>query len=65
MVEQSSSHKTQLMRLENAHRSLAEELDQLARRAHLTPAERERANFLKKQKLQTKDKIRVMMSMAL
>jgi uncharacterized protein YdcH (DUF465 family) len=66
IVEQSSSrHKNQLMRLENAHRSLAEELEQLTRRAHLTPTEIERTAFLKKQKLQTKDKIRVLMSRVL
>jgi uncharacterized protein YdcH (DUF465 family) len=53
-----------LTRLEEAHRSLELELANLTRRTHLTPEEEVRARAIKKQKLKTKDRIRVLMSRA-
>jgi hypothetical protein len=43
--------------LEQQHSAFKTELRQLMRRAYLTPAEQERAQLLKKLKLQTKDRL--------
>lgn len=53
-------HEQQLMRLQQAHRSLEAELEDLTRRAYLTPGEEVRARAIKKQKLRTKDRMRVL-----
>jgi hypothetical protein len=50
----------QLTNLEAAHTALELELQTLRRRAHLTPTEEQRANVLQKEKLRTKDRIRVL-----
>lgn len=50
----------QLGNLEAAHSALELELQALGRRPHMTPTEEQRAKFLKKQKLRTKDRIRVL-----
>lgn len=49
-----------LVRLQQAHRSLEAELEDLTRRAYLTPNEEARARAIKKQKLRTKDRMRVL-----
>jgi hypothetical protein len=51
----------QLSSLKVAHQTLEGELQTLRRRAHLTPIEEQRARIIKKQKLRTKDCIRVLM----
>jgi len=43
--------------LSQDHKSLGMELQRLARRAYLTPAEQDRARVLKKLKLRLKDRI--------
>lgn len=52
----------QLRSLKDNHERLKGELKTLNRRAHLTPTEEERAREIKKEKLRTKDRIRVLMS---
>ncbi len=52
----------QLERLRAAHRNLDSELHRLTRHAHLTPSEEQRARVLKKEKLRTKDSIRLLMN---
>lgn len=52
----------ELNRLKSAHQTLETELHMLNRRAHLTPAEQQRARIIKKQKLKAKDRIRVLTS---
>jgi hypothetical protein len=47
--------------LRQTHAVLEHELDTLARRAYLTPAEQHRTRIIKKEKLKTKDKIRLLM----
>ena len=51
----------QLERLRTAHRDLDDELLRLTRRAHMTPAEEQRVRVIKKEKLRTKDSIRLLM----
>ena len=53
-----------LSSLKVQHEQLEHELSALRRRAHLTPSEEMRARVIKKQKLQTKDHIRLLMSHA-
>jgi hypothetical protein len=50
----------EIQRLQSAHATLKFELQTLSRRAHLTPAEEERARQIKKEKLLTKDRLRVL-----
>lgn len=50
----------EIQRLQSAHATLKFELQALSKRAHLTPAEQERARQIKKEKLQTKDRLRVL-----
>lgn len=54
------SAQGQLTNLEATHNALDGELQALRRRAHLTPAEEQRAKVLKKEKLWAKDRIRVL-----
>jgi hypothetical protein len=53
-----------LSTLKVQHERLELELENLHRRAHLTPTEEMRARVIKKQKLQTKDHIRLLISQA-
>lgn len=50
----------EIQRLQSTHATLKFELQMLSRRAHLTPSEQERARQIKKEKLLTKDKLRVL-----
>lgn len=50
-----------LDQLRATHTTLERELDTLNRRAYLTPAEQQRTRVIKKEKLKTKDSIRLMM----
>ncbi|MFT3768318.1 MAG: DUF465 domain-containing protein [Minicystis sp.] len=49
--------ETQLSRMEAHHRELDERLEQLSRRAHLTPKEQLEIAEIKKHKLKAKDEI--------
>lgn len=51
----------QLERLRTMHRTLDSELLSLTRRAHMTPAEEQRVRVIKKEKLRTKDSMRLLM----
>lgn len=50
----------EMQRLQSAHETLKFELQMLSKRAHLTPTEQERARQIKKEKLLTKDRLRVL-----
>lgn len=50
----------EIERLKITHASLKGELEELRRRAYLTPNEEFRARELKKEKLQTKDRLRIL-----
>jgi hypothetical protein len=50
----------EIQRLQSAHATLKFELQSLSRRAHLTPTEEQRAREIKKEKLRTKDRLRVL-----
>jgi DNA-binding transcriptional regulator GbsR (MarR family) len=50
----------EIQRLQSTHATLKFELQSLSKRAHLTPAEQERARQIKKEKLLTKDRLRVL-----
>lgn len=54
----------QLDTLKANHARLDSELQSLHRRGHLTPSEQERARIIKKEKLRTKDRIRVLATQA-
>jgi hypothetical protein len=64
LVPSQSGRQQQLVRLQQAHHSLEAELEGLTRRAYLTPSEETRARAIKKQKLQTKDRMRVLKTRA-
>lgn len=57
MAKQSFDPRSTLVRLEEQHRTLKQEVAILERRGHLTPAEQFAASALKKRKLATKDAI--------
>jgi uncharacterized protein YdcH (DUF465 family) len=57
MAKQSFDPRSTLVRLEEQHRHLKQEVATLERRAILTPAEQREAAALKKKKLATKDAI--------
>jgi hypothetical protein len=46
--------------LRTAHAMLNDELESLNRRAYLTPSEQQRTRVIKKEKLRTKDRIRLL-----
>lgn len=51
----------QLEALHARHQVLEAELNNLARRAYLTPTEQQRSRVLKKEKLRAKDRMRILM----
>ncbi len=51
----------QLEYLRATHATLNNELELLNRRAYLTPAEQQRTRVIKKEKLRTKDRMRLLM----
>ena len=57
MAKQTFDSRITLAHLEDQHRSLKRQVDDLDRRVFLTPAERIEATDLKKKKLATKDAI--------
>jgi hypothetical protein len=57
MAKQSFDPRSTLVRLEEQHRTLKQEVAFLERRAFLTPAEQREASALKRKKLATKDAI--------
>lgn len=54
----------ELERLQVAHHNLDRELKSITRHAYLTPHEQQRARVIKKEKLRTKDKMRLLMTRA-
>lgn len=50
----------EIERLKTTHATLKTELEELRRRAYLTPTEEYRARELKKEKLKTKDRLRLL-----
>lgn len=55
-----TSMKERIRRMETRHRELDSKIDELGRRAFLTPAEQREISELKKHKLFTKDQIAAM-----
>jgi hypothetical protein len=64
MAKQSFDPRSTLVRLEEQHRTLKQEVAFLERRAFLTPAEQLAASALKKKKLATKDAISAIRAIA-
>jgi uncharacterized protein YdcH (DUF465 family) len=58
------SETQRLVSLQTAHDQLKSELKSLRRRGRLTPSEQEAARLLKKAKLHTKDRIRILVGQA-
>jgi uncharacterized protein YdcH (DUF465 family) len=50
----------EIERLKVTHASLKGELDELRRRAYMTPTEEFRSRELKKEKLKTKDRLKIL-----
>lgn len=57
----SGTATNRLDQLRATHTTLERELNALNRRTYLTPAEQQRTRVIKKEKLKTKDTIRLMM----